>query len=271
MAHIETWGSQTELARLLLVRIVRALLIVHCVVLGSQRHLKRLVVVPPTCLPCRLPLFSEMALVVFCGQSTSAAVHGDEMRQVAETIKGAAENAGWPVHEVHVCFPPDSTERKWAVYEPSNAEVVAHGGVCWRAERATTRVPRLGEDLWKSAAEAWRLVDDAVSRRGQVLLAGFSNGAIVATEYATTHPDRVRALLLLSGCPASSQQWSVRNREKQAPSTCVTCGTWERYFGGRAAFESVADDFDAELVIFEGGHCQEKAATLEDVTRRVLR
>ena len=212
-----------------------------------------------------------MALFVIAGQSATLEQDGEAMRRVAETIKAAAGTCGFAVQEVHLAFAPEHTNRKWAVYWPTDAEVQAHGGIWRLAERATTTVPRLAEDLWKSAADVWRLVDEAVSRQGHVLLAGFSNGAIVATEYATTHPERVRGLLLLSGLPAAAQQRSVRTRQKLAPRTCVTCGLWEGYFGGSAAFEAVADDFVADLVMFDGGHCQEKAATLEDATRRVLR
>ena len=155
-----------------------------------------------------------MALFIFGGQTTSMERNGAEMRKVAETIREAAARCDFLVEEVHLCFPPETTWRRWAVYEPTEAEVATHGGCWWTAERATTTVPRLAFDLYSSASEPWRLLDEAVRRRGQVLLCGFSNGAIVATEYATTHPERVRGLLLLSGLPASSQQRSVATGHK---------------------------------------------------------
>ena len=212
-----------------------------------------------------------MALFVFGGQTTCMEANGDEMRKVAQIVKGAAGRCGFLIEEVHLCFPPESTGRRWAVYQPTQAEVASHGGWWWEAERATTTVPRLASDLYKSASEPWLLLDEAVKRRGQVLLCGFSNGAIVATEYATTHPERVRGLLLLSGLPASSQQRSVATGHKPHPSTCLTCGSREGYFGGLCAFQSVARDFGADLVLFAGGHCEEDKAALVDATQRVLR
>ena len=240
-------------------------------VFGSQRSFEVLVVVLPERLLCRLSSPRDMALFVFGGQTSCEEISGEDMRRVAEAVKAEAGRCGWPIDEVHVCYPPESTGRKWAIYVPTEAQVAEHRGEYWDAERATTNVPRLAGDLYRSAGDAWRLVDEAAARKGQVLLAGFSNGAIVATEYATTHPERVRGLLLLSGLPASVQQWSVRTGQKAAPPTCLTCGSWERYFGGRAAFDVVARDFAADLVLFEGGHCHEKSATLQDATRRVLR
>ena len=178
---------------------------------------------------------------------------------------------GVGVRSVHICFALQSTNRVWAVYEPSPEEVASCGGDWQAAERKTRRVPTLARDLFSSASEVWADMDKAFVEFGFLLLCGCSNGCIVATEYATTHPDRVRALLLFSGLPSLAQQGWVAAGLKQVPPACLTVGSWESYFGGRDSFERVAADFACPLLGFEGGHCREDEATILNATRAALR
>ena len=91
------------------------------------------------------------------------------------------------------------------------------------------------------------------------------------TEYATTHPDRVRALLLFSGLPSLAQQSRVAAGLKRVPPARLTVGSQEKYFGGRDSFEQVAADFACSLVEFEGGHCREDEAIILSATRAALK
>ena len=211
-----------------------------------------------------------MALFVFAGQTCCEEADGSAMRLLAGQVRSAALEVGVAIADVRVCFAPSHTERKWAVYSPTAAEVASFGGDWWAAERATRCVPALARDLSASATEAWSAMDAAFEQFGFLLICGCSNGCIVATEYATTHPDRVRALLLFSGLPSLAQQGWVAAGRKHVPPACLTVGSWERYFGGRDSFESVAADFACPLVGFEGGHCGEDEASIRRATRLAL-
>ena len=211
-----------------------------------------------------------MALFIFGGMTTSEELHGEETRQAADVVCRAAAQAGFVIRETHLCFPPEKADRTWAHYVPSREEVAAHGDDWWSAHSATRNVPMLAKDLEHSAGAAWAEVEDAMQRVGSVLLCGYSNGAIVATELATTHPDKVRALLLLSGLPSTAQQRWVARGIKRLPPTCITCGAWERYFGGPAAFQAVASDFGCRTVHFDGTHCKEDEAALVQATQIAL-
>ena len=221
--------------------------------------------------PRRLPPpFVFMAVVVFAGQSCSEEHHGDSMRRLAEQVRRAAVELGEPVEDTRIFFAPETTGRMWAVYEPSPEEIASCGGNWWAAERGPRRVPALSRDLHASAMEAWAGMDDAFEQFGPLLLCGCSNGCVVATEYATTHPERVRALLLFSGLPSLAQQWRVAEGLKRVPPACLTMGSRERYFGGRDSFESVAADFACPLLGFEGGHCREDEDAIVGATRLAL-
>ena len=211
-----------------------------------------------------------MALFVIAGQSCSEEVHGADMMELADRVRRAAHKEGVALPHVRTCFAPAHTDRKWAVYSPTPDEVASHRGNWWAAERATRCVPALGRDLAASATETWAAMDEAFEEHGLLLLCGCSNGCILATEYATTHPERVRALLLFSGLPSLAQQGRVDAGQKQMPPACLTVGTWESYFGGRESFESVAASFACPLVVFEGGHCQEHEAAVLRATRLAL-
>ena len=215
------------------------------------------------------PLASA-GLVVFAGQSCTRESHGETLGGVAAAVRRAAASCGLAIGESHLCFAPAVTDIKWAVYSPTLSEVEAHGGDWWAAERSTCTVPHLSADLYRSAAGAWDLVEGVVERCGRVLLVGCSNGAIPATEFATSCADKFVALLLFSGLPASAQQRRVADGLKACPPVSLTLGSRERYFGGRAIFEGVARSLHAELVPFTGGHCGEDSATVVSATRSAV-
>ena len=213
---------------------------------------------------------ATMALFVFAGQSCSAEVHGDDMRVLAERVCESAREQGVELLSARVCYAPEHTSRKWAVYCPTDEEVASFGGDWWAAERATRSVPALGRDLAASASDVWESMGQAYELYGSLLICGCSNGCVLATEYATSHPERIRALILLSGLPSLTQQGRVDSGQKVVPPTCLTVGTWEKYFGGRPSFESVAKTFGCPLVEFAGGHCREDAETIALATRLAL-
>ena len=93
----------------------------------------------------------------------------------------------------------------------------------------------------------------------------------MATEYATTYPDRVLALLLLSGVPAAAQRRWLASGDKTAPPTAITVGDGERYFGGPPAFEAARDAMGAGMFMFAGNHCDEDQAVGAAATRDALR
>ena len=219
----------------------------------------------------RAMAFGSAALFVFAGQTCSVEHHGASLEQTARQVRAAAAESGVVLVETHLCFAPESTQRIWARYSPTASEVEAHGGSWWAAERSTCSVPALAADLSASCGEAWALMEDAARRVGRVLLVGFSNGAIPATEFATTHPDKVLALLLLSGIPAAAQQRWVLDGHKSCPPVSLTLGSRESYFGGRPAFHTVALAFRAPVFDFEGGHCGENDAVVSLATRDALK
>ena len=77
-------------------------------------------------------------------------------------------------------------------------------------------------------------------------------------------------LLLLSGLPSTAQQRGVAEGSKRLPATCVTCGAWERCFGGPPAFAAVVSEFKCDVVHFDEGHCHEDETALVQATHRVL-
>ena len=212
-----------------------------------------------------------MALFLFAGQTCCEEQDGVALRGVCDHVRRAAGEMGVVLDEVRVCFAPEHTDRTWAIYEPTSREVASCGGDWWTAERKTQTVPALRRDLTASASEVWAAMDEAFERFGFLVLCGCSNGCLVAMEYASTHPERVRALLMLSGLPSVSQQRAVTAGYKRLPPTCFTVGTWETYFGGRDAFESVATALACSLVEFPGKHNHEDAATVCNATRTALR
>ena len=104
-----------------------------------------------------------MALFVFAGQTCCEEADGPAMRLLAGQVRSAALEVGVAIADVRVCFAPSHTERKWAVYSPTAAEVASFGGDWWAAERATRCVPALARDLTASASEAWAAMDAALS------------------------------------------------------------------------------------------------------------
>ena len=212
-----------------------------------------------------------MALFIFAGQTCTEEEDGAALRGVGDQVRRAARDMGVVLHEVRACFAPEHTDRKWAIYSPTQREVASCGGDWWAAERRTQTVPALRRDLTASASEAWAAMDEAFEQFGFLVLCGCSNGCIVAMEYASTHPERVRALLMLSGLPSVSQQREVTAGYKRLPPTCFTVGTRETFFGGRDSFQSVATAFSCPLVGFHGTHNHEDAATVFNATCSALR
>ena len=94
----------------------------------------------------------------------------------------------------------------------------------------------------------------------------------MATEYATLYPERCAGLLLFSGVPAAVQERWVEQDAKYPPRAVVmTLGSWEVYFGGEASFLRAARVLGAVLVRFEGCHCREDTAVVEEAVDTVLR
>ena len=98
------------------------------------------------------------------------------------------------------------------------------------AYNATTTVPNLAGDLWESMPAVWQRMRTASYIHGQVVVVGFSNGCIAATEWSLRYPDRVRALLLCSGTPAADQVQAVAAGWRSLPPTIMTVGDQEPLF-----------------------------------------
>ena len=101
----------------------------------------------------------------------------------------------------------------------------------WKAAyNATTTVPNLAGDLWESMPAIWQRMRTASHEHGQVVVVGFSNGCIAATEWSLRYPDRVRALLLCSGTPAADQVQAVAAAWRTLPVTIMTIGEEDLFF-----------------------------------------
>ena len=101
----------------------------------------------------------------------------------------------------------------------------------WNAAyKATTTVPNLAGDLWESMPAVWQRMRTASYFHGQVVVVGFSNGCIAATEWSLRYPDRVRALLLCSGTPAADQVQAVVAGRRTLPVTIMTIGEQDLFF-----------------------------------------
>ena len=108
-------------------------------------------------------------------------------------------------------------------------QVVAAGS--WKAAyEATTTVPNLACELWESMPAVWQRMRTASYFQGQVVVVGFSNGCIAATEWSLRYPDRVRALLLCSGTPAADQVQAVVAGRRTLPVTIMTIGEQDMFF-----------------------------------------
>ena len=108
-------------------------------------------------------------------------------------------------------------------------QVVTAGS--WKAAyQATTTVPNLACELWESMPAVWQRMRTASYFQGQVVVVGFSNGCIAATEWSLRYPDRVRALLLCSGTPAADQVQAVVAGWRSLPPTIMTVGEQEPLF-----------------------------------------
>ena len=108
-------------------------------------------------------------------------------------------------------------------------QVVTAGS--WKsAYEATTTVPNLAGDLWESMPAVWQRMRTASHEHGQVVVVGFSNGCIAATEWSLRYPDRVRALLLCSGTPAADQVQAVAAAWRTLPVTMMTIGEEDHLF-----------------------------------------
>ena len=108
-------------------------------------------------------------------------------------------------------------------------QVVAAGS--WKtAYEATTTVPNLAGDLWESMPAVWQRMRTASYFQGQVVVVGFSNGCIAATEWSLRYPDKVRALLLCSGTPAADQVQAVAAGRRWLPATMMTIGEQDPFF-----------------------------------------
>ena len=108
-------------------------------------------------------------------------------------------------------------------------QVVTAGS--WKAAyQATTTVPNLAFDLWESMPAVWQRMRTASYFHGQVVVVGFSNGCVAATEWSLRHPDRVRALLLCSGTPAADQVQAVAAGRRSLPVTLMTVGEQDLFF-----------------------------------------
>ena len=95
------------------------------------------------------------------------------------------------------------------------------------ALEATITVPNLSADLWESMPAIWQRMLTASRDHGQVVLVGFSNGCIAATEWSLRYPDKVRALLLCSGSPAADQVQAVVAGHRWLPRTAMLIGDQE--------------------------------------------
>ena len=98
------------------------------------------------------------------------------------------------------------------------------------AYEATITVPNLAGDLWESMPAVWQRMRTASHEHGQVVVVGFSNGCIAATEWSLRYPDRVRALLLCSGTPAADQVQAVAAAWRTLPVTMMTIGEEDHLF-----------------------------------------
>ena len=108
-------------------------------------------------------------------------------------------------------------------------QVVAAGS--WKAAyEATTTVPNLACELWESMPAVWQRMRTASYFQGQVVVVGFSNGCIAATEWSLRYPDKVRALLLCSGTPAADQVQAVAAGRRWLPATMMTIGEQDPFF-----------------------------------------
>ena len=108
-------------------------------------------------------------------------------------------------------------------------QVVTAGS--WKtAYEATTTVPNLAGDLWESMPAIWQRMRTASHEHGQVVVVGFSNGCIAATEWSLRYPDKVRALLLCSGTPAADQVQAVVAGRRSLPVTIMTIGEQDLFF-----------------------------------------
>ena len=91
-------------------------------------------------------------------------------------------------------------------------------------------MPNLAGDLWESMPAVWQRMRTASYFHGQVVVVGFSNGCIAATEWSLRYPDRVRALLLCSGTPAADQVQAVAAGRRWLPVTIMTIGEQDLFF-----------------------------------------
>lgn len=66
--------------------------------------------------------------------------------------------------------------------------------------------PDMGYTLQRFAQDAFDVVDHAGAAK--VIVIGFGIGAKLAQYVATLHPERIRGLILIAGCPASTVQLS---------------------------------------------------------------
>ena len=98
------------------------------------------------------------------------------------------------------------------------------------AYEATITVPNLAGDLWESMPAIWQRMRTASHEHGQVVVVGFSNGCIAATEWSLRYPDRVRALLLCSGTPTADQVQAVAAAWRTLPVTIMTIGEEDPLF-----------------------------------------
>ena len=108
--------------------------------------------------------------------------------------------------QIHYPGGPDHLDGHWVRYHPTDEEVAAAGGCWWTAHSASVNTYDLGTELRDSAQGAWGSVDEMAARCDALLLCGWSNGAILAFEYATTKPNKVVGLVLFSGLPAAVQE-----------------------------------------------------------------
>ena len=114
-------------------------------------------------------------------------------------------------------------------------QVVTAGS--WKAAyQATTTVPNLACELWESMPAVWQRMRTASYFQGQVVVVGFSNGCIAATEWSLRYPDKVRALLLCSGTPAADQVQAVAAGRRWLPVTIMTIGEQDLFFSMQLPF-----------------------------------
>jgi hypothetical protein len=199
-----------------------------------------------------------MALLIFAGATTSAAENGDDYNRHAAVMK-----ARLGLDEAVVFYPPPTPFAGfWAEYEPTAEEVAVAGKYGSAYQRTTNaRLP----DLDVTCAGIIDSVESIFKRHKQVVCAGFSNGVVVAAHIASGHQSKISGLLLCSGAPAPEQLGVI-----PWPLTVLSCGCWEKYFGGPNFFAVLAKTNYCDIVKFVGGHCQEDTVTLQKVCDKLL-